>query len=61
MAAPYVAGAAVIIRQAMQFVGMTNITQDMIFNHMMANADTLFDAATNLSYKRLNLKRPSMR
>jgi len=57
MAAPYVAGASVIIRQAMQFVGMTNITQDMIFNHMMANADTLFDAATNLSYKRLNLQK----
>jgi subtilisin family serine protease len=57
MAAPYVAGAAVIIRQAMQFVGMTNITQDMIFNHMMANADTVFDSATNLSYKRLNLQK----
>ncbi|MBA4104690.1 MAG: hypothetical protein C0485_02950 [Pirellula sp.] len=57
MAAPYVAGAAVIIRQAMQFAGMTNITQDMIFNHMMANADTLFDDATNLSYKRLNLQK----
>lgn len=57
MAAPYVAGAAVIIRQAMQFAGMTNITQDMIFNHMMANADTLFDATTNLSYKRLNLQK----
>lgn len=57
MAAPYVAGAAVIIRQAMQFAGMTNITQDMIYNHMMANADTLVDAATNLSYKRLNLQK----
>ena len=43
MAAPYVAGAAVIIRQAMQFAGMTNITQDMIYDHMMATADTLFD------------------
>ena len=57
MAAPYVAGAAVIIRQAMQFAGMTNITQDMIFNHMMANADTVFDSATNLSYKRLNVQK----
>lgn len=57
MAAPYVAGAAVIVRQAMEFAGWTNITQDMIFNHMMANADTLYDAATNLSYKRLNLQK----
>ncbi len=56
MAAPYVAGAAVIIRQAMEFAGMTSITQDMIYNHMMATADSLFDAATNLSYKRLNLQ-----
>ena len=49
MAAPYVAGASVLIRQAMQFVGMTNITQDMIYNHMMATADTFFDSATNQS------------
>lgn len=55
MAAPYVAGASVLVRQAMQFVGMTNITQDMIFNHMMATADSFVDAASNLTYKRLNL------
>jgi hypothetical protein len=45
----------VIIREAMEFVGMTNITQDMIYNHMMATADTIYDAATKLSYKRLDL------
>jgi Subtilase family len=56
MAAPYVAGASVIIREAMQFVGMTNITQDMIYNHMMATADSIVDAATQLSYKRLDLQ-----
>ena len=55
MAAPYIAGASVIIREAMEFVGMTNITQDMIYNHMMATADTIYDAATKLSYKRLDL------
>jgi hypothetical protein len=57
MAAPYVAGASVLIRQAMQFVGMTNINQDTIYNHMMATADTFYDAATSLNYKRLNLAR----
>jgi subtilisin family serine protease len=56
MAAPYVAGASVIIREAMQFVGMTNITLDTIYNHMMATADTIYDAVTKLSYKRLNLE-----
>ncbi len=40
MAAPYVAGASVLIRQAMQFVGMTGINQDTIYNHMMATADS---------------------
>ena len=56
MAAPYVAGASVIIREAMQFVGYTNITQDMIYDHMMATADSFFDSATNQSYSRLNVQ-----
>ena len=55
MAAPYIAGASTIIRQAMQAAGYTNITQDTIYNHMMATASTVFDAATNQSYKRINL------
>jgi len=55
MAAPYVAGSSVLIREAMEFVGMTNITQDMIYDHMMATADSFFDSATNQSYSRLNL------
>ncbi|MEX2310727.1 MAG: S8 family serine peptidase [Pirellulales bacterium] len=55
MAAPYVAGASVILREAMQFVGYTNITQDTIFNHMMSTATTFFDAATSQNYKRLNV------
>ncbi|HEX6962783.1 MAG TPA: S8 family serine peptidase [Lacipirellula sp.] len=56
MAAPYIAGASVIIREAMEFVGMTNITQDMIYDHMMATADSIYDAVTKLSYKRLDLQ-----
>ncbi len=55
MAAPYVAGASVLLRQAMQFVGITNITQDMLYDHMMNTADTFFDSDTNQNYKRLNL------
>jgi hypothetical protein len=39
----------------MQFVGYANITQDTIYNHMMATATSFFDAATSQSYKRLNL------
>ena len=57
MAAPYVAGASVIIREAMEFVGYTNITQDTIYDHMMATADSfLDDEATGQWYSRLNLE-----
>ncbi|MCG8448056.1 MAG: S8 family serine peptidase, partial [Pirellulales bacterium] len=56
MAAPYVAGASVLIREAMEFAGYTNITQDTIYDHMIATADSFFDSATNASYNRLNLE-----
>ncbi len=56
MAAPYVAGASVIIREAMEFAGYVNITQDTIYDHMMATADSFFDTETNQSYSRLNMQ-----
>lgn len=55
MAAPYVAGASVLIREAMEFVGRTNITQQAIYDHMRATAVSFFDSATNTTYKRLHL------
>jgi len=55
MASPYIAGASVLIREAMSFVGYTNITQDTIYDHMMATATSFFDSATGQNYKRLNL------
>ncbi|MEX0641964.1 MAG: S8 family serine peptidase, partial [Pirellulales bacterium] len=55
MAAPYIAGASVLVREAMGFVGYTNVTQDTIYKHMLATATAFFDAATNQSYKRINL------
>ncbi|TWU24675.1 S8 family serine peptidase [Bythopirellula polymerisocia] len=56
MASPYIAGASVLIRQAMEFSGYTGITQDTIYNHMMATATSFVDSATNLTFKRLNLE-----
>jgi len=56
MASPYVAGASVILREAMEFVGMTDITQDTIYNQIVSTADTFFDSATNQSYNRLNVQ-----
>lgn len=55
MAAPYVAGASVLMREAMQLAGYSNITQDMIYDVMMSTADVFLDATTGLNYKRLNL------
>ncbi|MGC4005137.1 MAG: S8 family serine peptidase [Pirellulales bacterium] len=57
MAAPYVAGASTLIREAMQIAGRTNITQDVIYDVMMNTADTFYDSVTRLSYKRLNVER----
>ncbi len=56
MASPYVAGASVIVREAMEFVGLTNISQDTIYDHMVATADSIFDSVTNQWYSRLNLE-----
>lgn len=55
MAAPYVAGASAIIRQAMELVGYTDVTQDTIYDHMRQTADTVFDSVTGQNYSRLNL------
>ncbi len=56
MAAPYVAGASVLVRQAMEMVGATGINLASIANHLHDTADTIFDSATGASYDRLNLQ-----
>ena len=56
MAAPYVAGAATLIREAMQSVGATNINQDSIYAVMRSTADSVFDSVTGASYLRLNVQ-----
>ncbi|MAT71691.1 MAG: hypothetical protein CMJ58_19465 [Planctomycetaceae bacterium] len=56
MASPYVAGSSVLIREAMELVGMTGITQDTIYDHMMATADSFVDSATGATFQRLNLQ-----
>ena len=56
MAAPYVAGASVLIREAMEFVGYANVTQDTIYDHMMATADSIYDSITDTWYSSLNLE-----
>lgn len=57
MAAPFLAGASVLVREAMQFLGYQNINQDKIYDHFRATADSVFDSVTNANYSRLNLQR----
>jgi subtilisin family serine protease len=56
-AAPYLAGASVLIRQAMELSGYEDITQQTIYDHMVATADSIYDSATEQNYRRLNLAR----
>jgi hypothetical protein len=57
MAAPYVAGAAVLVRQAMEMSGVTDINMDKIYDHLHQTADSVWDPITSQSYHRLNLER----
>ena len=56
MAAPYVAGASTLIREALQFVGTTHINEDSIYSVMRSTADSVFDSVTGASYLRLNVQ-----
>ncbi|MGI9518665.1 MAG: S8 family peptidase, partial [Pirellulaceae bacterium] len=55
MAAPYTAGASAVLREAMQFMGHTNIDQDALYDHFRNTADQIFDSVTGGVYHRLNL------
>ncbi|MDZ7618290.1 MAG: S8 family serine peptidase [Patescibacteria group bacterium] len=57
MAAPYVAGASVLLRQAYTFATGGTLNQDQLYDMMVNTADTFYDSATSQYYKRLNLKR----
>ncbi|MEA1952453.1 MAG: S8 family serine peptidase, partial [Planctomycetota bacterium] len=57
MAAPYVAGASILIRQAYEFVGVGNVTQATIYDLMCSTADTVYDPVTKASYFSLNIDR----
>ena len=56
MAAPYLAGASTLIREAYAFMGHGEVTQDQIYQHFQDTATRIFDSATNASYDRMNLQ-----
>ena len=55
MAAPYISGASVLIREAMELVGMENINSQSIYNTLMSTANSIFDPVTRQTYKSLDL------
>ena len=57
MATPFVAGASVLVRQALQFVGEVGINQERIESILRRTADAVFDPQTRDSYQRVNVER----
>lgn len=56
MASPYVAAASVLIRQAFELIGKTDVDQDDIYEVMYNTADTVYDSDSGGTYKRLNIQ-----
>ncbi len=56
MATPYVAAASVLLRQAYQFVGVSDVNQDMLYDLMCSTADTIYDSLTGKTYLRLDIE-----
>lgn len=57
MAAPYVAGSSVLVRQAMEFMGYENVDQAAIYQKLQQTADRIYDAVTGQHYNKINLSR----
>ena len=57
MAAPYIAGASVLVREAMELVGIQNITSQSIYEHLRSTANSIWDSVTHQNYQSLNLDR----
>ena len=55
-AAPWVAGASVILRQANEFVGNFGVTQSELYDQFVATSDQVYDAITDTSYSRINFR-----
>jgi subtilase family protein len=55
MASPYVAGAAVLVREAYAFAGYTDVSAQTIYETLYESADRVYDSATETTYRRLNI------
>lgn len=57
MAAPYVAGASALLREAYEFAGQGTVKQDQLYQTFVASADKVYDTVTSSWYHRVNLDR----
>ncbi len=55
-AAPYVAGASILVRQALQSRGTSHIDQDMIEQILRRTADRVYDPDSRTTYAHINLR-----
>jgi subtilisin family serine protease len=55
MSAPYVAGASAVLRQANEFMGVTDVTQDLLHQQFRETADQVYDSVTGGYFYRINL------
>ncbi len=56
MAAPYVAGASTLVREAFSFMGQHDLKQDDIYRHFQETATRFYDSTTNAWYDRINVR-----
>ncbi len=54
-AAPYVAAASALLRQANEIAGVADIDQDLLYDQFISTADSIYDSATRQSYAQINL------
>ncbi len=57
MASPYIAGAAVLVREAYESIGSADVSPQTIYETLYDSADEVYDAATRQNYRRLNIGR----
>lgn len=57
MAAPYVAGASALLRQAYQFMGQQQVHQHQLYQTFVNSADRVYDPVTSAWYHRINLEK----
>ena len=60
-AAPYVAGASALLRQAFESIGVTEVNQDLLYQQFRDTANQIFDSVTGQNFSQINLKRQSAR